>query len=113
MRQASKRRSFVAMMVLALLVAVTMPSTSFGQSRRYNRARSFDNRKCGKFVNCHDARDGRRDRRGRRNSFGQQRRWRDNRWSSNNTRRRGVRAWYGRQDYARTIRLRENRSRRN
>jgi hypothetical protein len=114
MRHTSKRRSFVAMIVLALLMGVTMPATSLAQDRRNNQGWNINNRKCGKFVNCHDASEGRRDGRGRRSASGwNQRRWRENRWSNNNDQRRSVRSWYGRQDYTRSIRLRDNRWRRN
>lgn len=112
MTETSKRRSFIAMITLALLLAVSMPATSLGQGRRNNRGSNSANWKCGKFVNCHDARDGRIDGRGRRRSVNQ-RRWRDNRGNNNNVRRRNVRSLRGRQNYARTIRLRENRWRRN
>ncbi len=48
--------------VIALTLVMTIPATSFGkhQGRGRDRGRGFDNRwKCGRFVNCHDARDGR------------------------------------------------------
>ena len=72
MRQLSSTRNFLAIIVMALLLAVASPATSFGQDRngrgrdRDNQDWSKRNRKCGKFVNCHDARNGRWDRRGAR-----------------------------------------------
>lgn len=55
-----------ALMLLLLLMA---SPEALGQGRGRGRGRGgFDNfdRKCGKFVNCHDARDGRWDGRGPR-----------------------------------------------
>jgi hypothetical protein len=74
MRQFGNRRNFCAIIVLALLLLVTAASASFAQGRGRDRNRgnsdnwnwSRNNRKCGKFVNCHDARNGRWDRRGPR-----------------------------------------------
>jgi hypothetical protein len=64
MKRSGTKRSFFAMTVLAVLLAVAMPATSFGKDHdRHGRGRRG---KCGKFVNCHDARDGRRDGRGPR-----------------------------------------------
>ena len=60
--------------VLAILVVIGMPFDAFSQGRGRGRDRGRDNwnsglgRKCDKFVNCHDARDGRVDGRGPRNS---------------------------------------------
>ena len=96
MRYTSKLRSLVAISFMALLLAVIVPTTAFGQGRGHGRGRNSDDWKCGKFVNCHDARDGRRDGRGPRIDRNQ-RRWRNNRWN-NNDRHRGVRSSYGRQD---------------
>lgn len=75
MRLFSNRRRFLAIMVMALLLGVAAPTTSFGnddhgrdrgRDNRDNRQWARRKRKCGKFVNCHDARDGRWDRRGPR-----------------------------------------------
>jgi|GEM_PF-1489743 len=54
-----------------LLLAVAVPASTFAQGRGRGRDRySGADKKCGKFVNCHDARDGRWDGRGpRRNSY--------------------------------------------
>ncbi len=86
-------RSFVLSVVAALLLAVAVPSATLAQGKgqgkghgkghgsgdwsdRIDRNRSqrswrnrsarsrHYNKKCGKFVNCHDARDGRIDGRG-------------------------------------------------
>jgi hypothetical protein len=74
MRQFGNRRNLFAIIVMALLILVTAAATSFAQGRGRDRGRgnsdnsnwSRNNRKCGKFVNCHDARNGRWDRRGPR-----------------------------------------------
>src|SRR5687767_9937284 len=80
MMHSGSERKFVGIIVMALLLVVAIPATSFGkeQGRRNGRGRNFDSRKCGKFVNCHDARNGRWDGRGRRNAFRSYQR--DNRW---------------------------------
>lgn len=51
--------------VLCLLVGVSVPIDVLGQGRGRRAGRGFD-KKCEKFVNCHDARDGRWDGRGPR-----------------------------------------------
>ena len=91
MRLMTIQKRFILSVVAALLLAIAIPSTSFaqdrGNGRRHNndgdwsnrvernstrdwRTRSSRNRnwgkKCGKFVNCHDARAGRIDGRGPR-----------------------------------------------
>jgi hypothetical protein len=48
--------------VLALLMMITITSEAMGQGRGRRASRS--DKKCEKFVNCHDARDGRWDGRG-------------------------------------------------
>jgi hypothetical protein len=56
-------------LLFALIVMVAMPVISFAQGRGRGRGRGHDRfDKCGKFVNCHDARDGRWDGRGPRGS---------------------------------------------
>ncbi|HEX8138537.1 MAG TPA: hypothetical protein VF544_13295 [Pyrinomonadaceae bacterium] len=49
---------------IALTAAVALPSVALGQGRGRGRGNSGD--KCDKFINCHDARDGRVDGRGPR-----------------------------------------------
>lgn len=49
---------------LGLLMMLSVTTDAMGQGRN-RRVRNSD-RKCGKFVNCHDARDGRWDGRGPR-----------------------------------------------
>jgi hypothetical protein len=75
--QQRSRRKLSAILVMALLVVMALPVMSFGKDRgrRFGR-RNFDRSdwKCGRFVNCHDARHGRWDNRGPR------RRWHDDRF---------------------------------
>jgi hypothetical protein len=96
MRHSVNTRSLILGAIAALLLAVAIPSTALAQGRGHGRGhgngdwssrveRSGSNRdwrnrsanlpnyskKCGKFVNCHDARNGRWDGRGpRRNRLG-------------------------------------------
>jgi len=54
-----------AMLLFALFFLAALPVTSSAQGRgRGNGAGSNIDKKCAKFVNCHDARDGRWDGRG-------------------------------------------------
>jgi hypothetical protein len=53
--------------VLTLLLTVAAPFEANAQGRGQGRGSSGLGRKCEKFVNCHDARDGRWDGRGPRN----------------------------------------------
>lgn len=66
MRLPKNRQNLVSIGLLALLLALALPGTAFADKRDKGQARSQDkrDRKCDKFVNCHDARDGRRDGRG-------------------------------------------------
>ncbi|HSS22345.1 MAG TPA: hypothetical protein VLL54_19900 [Pyrinomonadaceae bacterium] len=69
MRKSATKRNLLAVMLMGLLLLVVAPATSFGQGRHGNRDwnnGSWRNGKCGKFVNCHDARNGRWDGRGAR-----------------------------------------------
>lgn len=54
--------------MLALLLTLALPGRAFADQRDRGRGRDHDNndRKCEKFVNCHDARDGRWDGKGPR-----------------------------------------------
>ena len=70
---------------LGLLMMLNVSTDAMGQGRNRRVFRNSD-RKCGKFVNCHDARDGRWDGRGPRRDrdgfslgriFGRSRRDRD------------------------------------
>ena len=61
MKLSSSRKLF-GIAVLALLMMLSVSSAAMGQGR--GRRASHMDRKCGKFVNCHDARDGRVDGRG-------------------------------------------------
>lgn len=55
-------KSLFGILVLSLLVVVGASTDAMGQGRG-RRVSRFD-KKCAKFVNCHDARDGRWDGRG-------------------------------------------------
>ena len=85
--QRSASKSLFGILVLSLMIFVGMSTDAMGQGRGRGRDRGFD-KKCEKFVNCHDARDGRWDGRGPnrdsrfRNIFGRNRRDRDrdDRW---------------------------------
>lgn len=102
MRQLSSTRKYLALIIMALLLAVAMPSTSLGQGRHGGWRNRGDrdnwnwsrNRKCGKFVNCHDARDGRWDGRGPRGSrVGNRVWWNGNQRYGNNVRYRRYRSY--------------------
>lgn len=68
MRLLRNRQNLVSIAMLALLLALALPGTAFADKRDKGQGRDHDkrDRKCGKFVNCHDARDGRWDGRGPR-----------------------------------------------
>ena len=85
-----KQGKLFGILVLCLLMVVSVATDAMGQGRGRRASRGFDDRKCGKFVNCHDARDGRRDGRGpnrRTNNF-RRRRNRDRDFESIRWRRR-------------------------
>ncbi len=73
MRIVTGKAKLLRIAIVALIVMMAMPVTSLAknQGRGRGRGRDFDrfDRKCGKFVNCHDARDGRWDGRGPRRRF--------------------------------------------
>ena len=55
-----EKRAWFLTALLTMLMAIALPVTTFGDDHgRRHRARHLD-KKCAKFVNCHDARDGRR-----------------------------------------------------
>jgi len=70
-----KQGKLFGILVLSLLMLVSAATDAMGQGRGRRASRRFDN-KCSKFVNCHDARDGRWDGRGpdRRSRFSFRRR---------------------------------------
>jgi hypothetical protein len=70
MRVLTAKRN-VLLIVFSLALAIALPATAFGQGRGNGRGRGPDlDKKCGKFVNCHDARDGRWDGRGPQRNLG-------------------------------------------
>jgi len=70
MRHSKSPAALFSMIILTILLAVVLPSTALGQGRGRGHGRGGifgdPKNKCGKFVNCHDARDGRVDGRGPR-----------------------------------------------
>jgi hypothetical protein len=75
MKHSRFKVNFLALASLALLLALSVPATSMAKDRhgkgrgrgdRDNWSWSKHDRKCAKFVNCHDASDGKRNRRGTR-----------------------------------------------
>ncbi|MGH9959184.1 MAG: hypothetical protein ACREBC_18990 [Pyrinomonadaceae bacterium] len=66
MKVLTRKLGLMRIAVIAMIVTMAMPITSLAQGRGRGRGRNFDrfDRKCGKCVNCHDARDGRWDGRG-------------------------------------------------
>ena len=71
----SKKKSVIGAALLVLLMILSVSSEVLGQGR--GRRVSQLDKKCGKFVNCHDARDGRLDGRGPNRRFRRNRRNRD------------------------------------
>jgi len=76
MNQKKTRLSLLTALLFALMIMVAAPATSWaqgnGRGRGHGRNRGDGwklNKKCGKFVNCHDARNGRVDGRGRRRNL--------------------------------------------
>ena len=62
-------RKLIATAALALVLVMSVAPDALGQGHGHGRGRRVSNglgNKCGKFVNCHDARDGRWDGRGPR-----------------------------------------------
>ena len=91
----SASKTLFGILVLSVLMIVSVASDAMGQGR--GRRVSHMNKKCAKFVNCHDARDGRWDGRGpnRRISYSDRRvrrhrrnRDRDRDWDRTTRRRR-------------------------
>ena len=95
MRIFTDNRRVLRVAVVALLIVMAMPATSLAQRGRGRGrgGRDFDrfDKKCDKFVNCHDARDGRWDGRGPRRRFDDRvrfRRFRDRDFDNDDFRRR-------------------------
>lgn len=76
MKVSISRNVGIALLLLVMLLGVTYDAMGQGRGRRVSQS----DKKCAKFVNCHDARDGRWDGRGpRRNLSLRDRIWRNNR----------------------------------
>jgi hypothetical protein len=71
MRLLKNRQNLVSFAMIALLLVLALPGYAFANQRGRGRGRDHNwrDRKCGKFVNCHDARDGRWDGRGPRRDW--------------------------------------------
>src|ERR671913_34435 len=75
----SVTKNAVGMLAVVLLLIIAVPATSFGKDRgRRGPGGDSNDKKCGKFVSCHDAREGRWDGRGPRRDSSR-RSWRSNR----------------------------------
>jgi len=80
MKHLRTRKGVLSTIILTVFLAVAIPATAlgqgrghgkghgqtYGQGRGHNQTWNTNNKKCGKFVNCHDARNGRWDGRGPR-----------------------------------------------
>ena len=84
MRVSKKNVIGSALLVLLMILSVSTEVLGQMRGRRVGRRVSQMDKKCGKFVNCHDARDGRLDGRGPNRTvsltdriFGRRRRNRD------------------------------------
>ncbi len=92
MKKSKRRGTFFSITIVALLLTMIIPVTAFGDRRGRGRGRNLDGRKCGKFVNCHDARDGRWDGRGPRRRISgsslRRRIWRNRNWDRDDDFRR-------------------------
>ena len=78
MTKTGTKISILSAMLFALIIATASPATALAQGKNKGQGRGDDrnrgsnhdnrrsnyNKKCAKFVNCHDASDGRRDGRG-------------------------------------------------
>jgi hypothetical protein len=79
MTQLRHRKSILLSVLIGLMLVMAAPGVALGQGRGRGRGPDLG-KKCSKFVNCHDARDGRWDGRGpNRNRWALQRRERRNR----------------------------------
>ena len=96
---------------LAIMFLMALPSTGLAQGRGHGKNRGNQNWKCGKFVNCHDARDGRWDRGDRRRNISRN----NDYWEQRNRYRNNYR--YNRQrlqyPYSNAVRPRNYRNDRN
>lgn len=67
MKIVTRESKLLTVAFFGLVVLLAIPATSMAQGRGYGRGRGRGpdlDKKCAKFVNCHDARDGRWDGRG-------------------------------------------------
>ena len=60
----TRNSRLLSVVVLAVTVGLAVPATAFAQGWGRGRKQDKSDKKCEKFVNCHDARDGRWDGRG-------------------------------------------------
>lgn len=90
MKMTRRECTLLTTIFFGMVLLLALPAVSMAQGR--GRASNWD-RKCGKFVNCHDARDGRWDGRGR-NAY-----YRRNELRMNRGDRVGYRNRYSTNDY--------------
>jgi len=67
MKKVRRESTFLMTIFFGFVLLLALPAVSMAQGRGRGRGRGYDwdnNKKCAKFVNCHDARDGRWDGRG-------------------------------------------------
>ncbi|HJX93254.1 MAG TPA: hypothetical protein VJ372_22365 [Pyrinomonadaceae bacterium] len=69
-------KGLILLLVTMTLLIVVVPSDAAAQGRGYGRRDSSWGKKCDKFVNCHDARDGKWSDRGNRRAYGDRAYWR-------------------------------------
>jgi hypothetical protein len=94
-RTANRRFMFMVMTGI-LLLALPAIASAQGRGHGWGRGGSDKSWKCGKFVNCHDARDGRVDGRGPNRSSGI---WQNGVYYPNGTNVRYGRGRYSTNDY--------------
>jgi hypothetical protein len=93
MKRVRRENTLLMTIFFGLVLLLALPAVSMAQGRGRGRGRGPDwDKKCAKFVNCHDARDGRWDGRGpRRNRntiFGDRVGYRNRSYSTNDYWRR-------------------------
>lgn len=95
MQVLTRNRNFLRVAMVAMIVTMAVPATTFAKQHGRDRGYNKWEKKCEKFVNCHDARDGRVDGRGRRfDDWSRDRRFRQRYWNDDDFRTRQRRRRY-------------------